>query len=649
MSRFFHIPGSEPPAATRPEPAVPARDTAPSPVRRPPSDHLRLGDLLVQAGTATRDAVERAAATSHAQARRLGEALIDAGDAEELEVYRALAAQWGMPLATIEELVRQLDAEVMDILPRAYLERHACIPLSRTNEEIVVATPDPTTNLDDLAKALQAHRARAFLVTPTDYRRLWMLGDVRRGRVVTEEPPRPGGRDPLDLLTQDPKGTLAHSIALFEALLLEAIAERASDIHLERYGDDVRVRLRVDGDLRDFRRIRIGSGDLVGLVNVIKVSASLDIAERRLPQGGRIRRKAGGKAYDLRVQTQPSLYGEHVVIRLLPQDTKVLAIEDLGFPSALAIEYRRLLDSPGGLVLVVGPTGSGKTTTLYGGLQHIARDPTRKIITAEDPIEYAIWGVQQTQVRPELGFAFQHAMRAFVREDPDVILLGEIRDPETALEAIRASQTGHLVLSTLHCNDTIDAVQRLFDLDVHPNSIASELLAVFGQRLAKRICEGCRAPVAPDPAVSTEVFPDGVPEGFVCFAGRGCSRCGGHGSHGRIAVVEYLRTGPLVRGALARRAPVDELRALALLGGLATMRSSALRLVQDGVIAMTELPWILPVERMAPEPVPTPQRSPSSRARITPSSARSRAASSRSPGGSRARSISRKKHISWRT
>lgn len=361
----------------------------------------------------------------------------------------------------------------------------------------------------------------------------------------------------------------------------------------------VRVRLRVDGDLLDLDRIHVTPADLTGLVNVIKVQAHMDIAEHRIPQGGRIRRHAGGKAFDMRVQTQPSLHGENVVIRLLPQETKVLEIEDLGFSENVARGYRRLLDSPGGLVLVVGPTGSGKSTTLYAGLQYVAKDTTRKVITIEDPIEYAMTGVQQAQARADLGFTFANAMRAFVREDPDVILVGEIRDAETALEAIRASQTGHLVLSTLHCNDSIDAVQRLIDLGMHPNSVASELVAVFAQRLAKRICESCRVRVEPDPEIAAEVFPLGWPADLPVFKGRGCNRCHRRGTQGRIAVVEFMRLGPTIRKAISRRVAVDESRDIALESGSIAIRHSALDLVRAGAIPLSEVPGVLPAKRIA--------------------------------------------------
>jgi len=572
--------------------------------------HARLGDLLVNAGIAERNAVEYAAEDARAHHERIGQALVREGVVEPTDVYRALATQWRIPLAHIESLAPLLDIDLAEALPRSYLERHGLFLVARSGADVVVATTDPTVVVDDVLKALRARAARLVLVTPTDYRRLWMLADLRRGRAATApEDAIEGAQGKLgeqDLLAQDPNAHPRH-VALFEALLIEAIAERASDLHLEHDGRRVRVRMRVDGDLFDFDRIRISPEDLSGVVNVIKVQANLDISEHRLPQGGRIRRHAGGKAYDMRVQTQPSLHAEHVIIRLLPQETKVLTIEDLGFPGKLAHDYRRLLDSPGGLVLVVGPTGSGKSTTLYAGLQHIARDQTRKVITIEDPIEYSIAGVQQTQVKPEVGFAFQHAMRAFVRQDPDVILVGEIRDGETALEAIRASQTGHLVLSTLHCNDAVDAIQRLIDLGMHPNSVASELLAVIAQRLAKRICDACRVQAEPDPEILSELFPRGAPADFRCYTGRGCNRCRKRGTIGRIATIEFLRSSPEVRRAISRNMSVDELRDIALDAGLVTMRQTALELVQSGAIPLSELPWILPAERMAPE---APRRTP---------------------------------------
>jgi len=385
------------------------------------------------------------------------------------------------------------------------------------------------------------------------------------------------------------------TIRLFDAILLEAVAARASDVHYEIYGDQPRLRIRVDGDLRDLSHIRVDRARYTSLVNVGKVRARVDIAEHRAPQGGRFAVRVGGSAFDIRAQSQPALHGEHLVLRLLPQEQKPITIPELGFSPDLGATFQRLLASPAGLLLVVGPTGSGKSTTLYAGLSILAKDSTRKVITVEDPIEYSLDGVQQCQVLPEVGFTFATAMRAFVREDPDVILVGEIRDPETALEALRASQTGHLVLSTLHCNDAVDAVQRLVDLGMHVNSIGSELLAIISQRLAKRICPECREPDRlPEASLLAEIFPHGVPTDFQAFRGAGCPRCRGFGTFGRVAVAEYLPASPALRTGISQRLPLDELRALARTSGLQPLRTRALELVQEGIIPIREIRDMLP-------------------------------------------------------
>jgi type IV pilus assembly protein PilB len=556
--------------------------------------HGRLGDLVVENGAAARAVIEEAA--NEARGEKLGVALAARG-VDEGDVHRALALQSGLRYAPTSDLLAHLDPTVARALPRPFLEHARVLPIQRIGERVTIATTDPQVDLLDVQHALRAGALDVCVVTPTDYRRLWGAVDLASSAVSVPS----HAVHPRDLLDNRDEAVTAHAVSFFDALLLDAIAERASDIHLEIYGEQVRVRLRIDGDLHDLPRFALSPDELRAVVNVVKVSAELDIAEKRMPQGGRIRRQAGGQTFDLRVQTQPALWGEHVVIRLLPQEMRPLSIEDLGFPAPVAKDYLRLLDSPAGLVLVVGPTGSGKSTTLYAGLQALAKDATRKVLSVEDPIEYAVAGVQQSAVRPEIGFQFAQAMRAFVREDPDVILVGEIRDGETALEAIRASQTGHVVLSTLHCNDATDAVQRLVDLGMHPNSIGSELLAVVAQRLAKRNCEACRVETAPDPEVLAELFPGSAPPDLRCFVGRGCERCEGHGTRGRIAVIEWLRVGPAIRRAISRRLPVDELRDAALGAGLVTMRRSALELVRAGVLALGELRWVLSADRMAPE------------------------------------------------
>lgn len=558
----------------------------------------KLGQELVRAGLATTAQIDAAVAEGRASHRRLGEVLVAQHLLDERDVYRALAGLYDLSFRGSEELLADVDSTLARTVPQRFQELHHVMPVVLRGDTLVVATSDPLNEVPELAAALGARRTEQVVVTPTDLRRLRMA--VHLDQAEGDQPAEIAPTQAADLLSSNPEA-MQSAQRLLDELLLDAVAERASDIHVETYRGRTRIRIRVDGDLRDLRHYVLSDLQRLGLVNVIKVRAGLDIAEHRLPQGGRFVTRSGTQVFDIRTQTQPCLHGEHVVMRLLPQTTKLVGVNELGFPAPIAQAYRRLLDSPGGLVLVVGPTGSGKSTTLYAGLQVLAADTSRKVITVEDPIEYALDGIQQTQVRPEIGFEFANAMRAFVREDPDVILVGEIRDGETALEALRASQTGHLVLSTLHCNDTVDAVQRLTDLGMHPNSIASELLAVFSQRLARRICEGCRREVEPPADFAAEVFPAGVPATMRFFAGAGCDHCRGTGCYGRTAVIEYLPASPALRLAIAHGVTVDALRVEALRAGLLPLRDHALQLVREGVIPLEELKMMLPPERLRPD------------------------------------------------
>jgi type IV pilus assembly protein PilB len=555
-----------------------------------------LGDLLVEAGAALRQEVTEAARAAAASGRLLGQELLARGSVREDDLYRALAQQRQLPFTQTAAALARLDRDLVRQLPRKYLDHYRFLPLQAVAGRVVVITPNQDLPLWELASVFDGAEVVPELTTPTDLQRIWTA--IELGFVA--QPARAPA--PAAPVAEDHAGATEDSRAagMFDALLLDAVAERASDIHLESYETGARLRFRIDGSLHDVDRYQFTNDDTIALLNVVKIAAHLDIAERRVPQGGRIRRRVASRLLDLRVQTQPTLFHETVVIRILPQDQRAPTIEDLGFQPDTAERYRRALRNPQGLVLVVGATGSGKSTTLYAGLQLLAKDVTRKVITIEDPIEYSLPGIQQTQVNAAVGFRFADAVRSFVRQDPDVILIGEIRDGETALEAIRAAQTGHLVLATLHCNDAVDAVQRLTDLGMHPNSVASELNTVIAQRLARRICAGCRRPATPSAEVLAELFGGEPPAGFRAFAGAGCARCNGSGTRGRIAVVELLTVDPAIRRAIGRGAVLDDLRDLAQRSGLRSLRASALALVQDGAISVDELYDVLSAEQMRP-------------------------------------------------
>ncbi|WP_305966831.1 ATPase, T2SS/T4P/T4SS family [Marinobacter salsuginis] len=566
--------------------------------------------ILIDQGLVDDKILAEAKAEAAKQNCRLLEVLRRKLNLEEMDLYRSLARQRGMTFTDADEILPELHPALFRRFSRTFLDLSRLIPIAEEDGRITVVTDDPDARTDQLERLSPNQVVDCLLVTPTDFRRLWSALDLTaKGRsFVADHGPGPEQSDHPNgstdqLLGNDPKNkhVSPYLVSVYEAILLDAVSEKASDIHIEQYGDRIRIRLRVDGDLHDLPQYQLSPREIKGVINVIKLRAELNIAEHRLPQGGRSRLQLGDMAYDLRIQTQPSLHGEHAIIRLLPQTGRAMTIAELGMSPMIGARYQRLLDNPAGLVLVVGPTGSGKSTTLYAGLQTLADDGRRKVITVEDPIEYSIDNIQQTRVRSEIGFGFADAMRAFVREDPDVILVGEIRDQETALEAIRASQTGHVVLSTLHCNDAVDSLQRLYDLGIHPNSIAGELLAVIAQRLAKRICKHCSQPAEPDPVILSEVFPDGAPADFRCFEGAGCDKCNGRGTQGRVAIVEYMEVDSDIRNAISSQPPIGELRWRALDAGLVTMRDSALDHVIEGIIPLSELPRILPRERMAPE------------------------------------------------
>ena len=562
-----------------------------------------LGDMLVENGFVLRQDIAESVQAASQNGRQLGAELLDRGAVREDDLFRVLAEQRGMPFTRTGEVLRQLDLELVLRLPRKFLDHYRFLPVAEHGRTLQVVTTDVDLPVWELQAAFERSEIAASLITPTDLHRIWTAIELGFVQNPDQQLPAPvGSHREAHVVSEEPSIDVEDSRTggLFDAILLDAVAERASDIHLERYQTGTRLRFRVDGSLRDVDRYQFVDEQFVALINVVKISSGLDIAERRMPQGGRIRRKVHNHSYDLRVQTQPTLFSESMVIRILPQDRRPPSIEELGFQPEAADKYRRLLRDPQGLMLVVGATGSGKSTTIYAGLQMLAKDTSRKVITIEDPIEFCLHDIQQTQVNAAVGYRFAEAVRSFLRQDPDVILVGEIRDSETALEAIRAAQTGHLVLATMHCNDGVDAVQRLADLGMSANSIASELTAVIAQRLARRICSSCRQPALPDAKILAELFPAGTPSDFRCFEGRGCDRCRSTGTFGRVAVVEFLHVGPEIRRAIANQVVIDDLRVLAANSGMQTLRDSVIELVRTGVIPLGEVYDVLSAEQMAP-------------------------------------------------
>jgi len=480
-------------------------------------------------------------------------------------------------------------------IPYAFAQAHGVLVYGRDGDDIVLLLrPDAT--VDGIAEvrriiagslvtrsvaadAFAAELARAYNQGGAGAI-VWNDDGVRGGDLARLLQELPQAEDLLD------SGTQAPVIRMINALLLQALRERASDLHFEPYEARSVVRFRVDGVLRDV--IEPPRALHAALVSRLKIMASLDIAEKRLPQDGRIALKLGDKQVDVRVSTLPTGAGERVVLRLLDKDSARLDLAALGMSAPTLVVIDRLIREPHGIVLVTGPTGSGKTTTLYAALSRLPRGTTN-MMTVEDPIEYALDGVAQTQVSPRVDLTFARALRAILRQDPDVIMIGEIRDLETAQIAVQASLTGHLVLATLHTNDAASAVTRLADMGVEPYLLASSLLGVLAQRLVRTLCPVCRTAAPPSPGEAKLVAGLGLPASTPVWTAPGCAQCNDSGYRGRSGVYELLVVDDAMRRMIHDGASEPALRDAALRSGMRTLRVDGARWIAEGATSLAEL------------------------------------------------------------
>ena len=548
----------------------------------------QLGEILVHERLTTPDVVERGLARSRTTGERLGEALVALGAIKDDDVLRALAVQQGLAYLTRDELPSPLPI-VKNLSPK-YLRQYTVCPVSVEGNVLTVATADPLNPVivDDLAQSTGL--AVKVVVSSAD-----AIGEAidrtfdgvatPLQRIVEgmEDDRAEGGDEDVDHLRD--MAFEAPVVRLVNLLIEGAIGAEASDIHIEPFEDTLRIRYRIDGILYDQeappRRLQ------AAVTSRVKLMAEMNIAERRLPQDGRIRVTMHGRRVDIRVSTIPTVHGESIVMRLLDRQSVFLPLEKLGFGPAMLPGFESMIRRPHGIVLVTGPTGSGKTTTLYAALDKI-NSPDRKIITVEDPVEYQLKGVNQIAVKPKIGLTFATGLRHIVRQDPDVILIGEVRDLETADIAIQASLTGHLVFSTLHTNDAPGAITRLQDMGVEPYLVASVLEGVMAQRLVRRICAACRAtdsPSAGDLGALGIAGTAGVP----LYRGRGCDECRGTGYRGRTGIYELFPITEDARSLILRRAPTREIRRAAVEAGMITLRLDGWAKACEGVTTVEEI------------------------------------------------------------
>jgi type II secretion system protein E len=510
-----------------------------------------LGAILLEKGLVTPEHLEIGLAEQHRT--ESGKRFIS-----EPDLLRALSQQLDCPIVDLNK--EPPDGEALSIVPSEFAMRHHLIPLHRNDETLVVAMADPLDihAMDDL-RLLTGLDIAPMLASSSEIIRLCeqyymsrMLQDVKEAEKAVED------EDNLDIADLQKMAKEELVIQMVNLIINQAIQDRASDIHIEPFEKEMRVRYRVDGVLHEVnappKRFH------AAVVSRIKILADLNIAERRLPQDGRMRIRSGGRQIDLRVATVPTLYGEGAVLRILDKQTAMLGLTELGMDRDMFTKFRRLIQEPHGILLVTGPTGSGKTTTLYASLNEIY-SVEKKIITVEDPVEYQLNGVNQIQVHPQIGLTFASGLRSIVRQDPDIIMVGEIRDHETIEISIHAALTGHLVFSTLHTNDAAGAVSRMLDMGAEPYLVASSLMGVVAQRLVRINCPRCREPYEEKPEVLREI---GIDPEIVrrepLMKSKGCAECRGVGFKGRSGIYEFLTVDDNIRRMIIDRAPASHIK-----------------------------------------------------------------------------------------
>jgi general secretion pathway protein E len=546
--------------------------------------------MLLDQGRISPDDLRKVRKLQQERGERLERLLLDLGFISEEDLQPLLAAYLGVRVVGKKEF----PAEPVPLgkLNLKYLRRAKVLPLAQTNGALTVAMADPGDEY-----ALQGLEvATGLTIEPCLARERDILErlEVAYGNGAADGKSGGGeaGDGDLEFLSDDEEdvdhlrdlASEAPVIRLVNVIINRAVEQRASDIHVEPFENELKVRYRIDGVLHDVetppRRLT------AAIVSRIKIMAKLNIAERRLPQDGRIKLRMMGKEIDLRVSTLPTLYGESVVLRILDRSSIVVNLESLGFPEDTLREFEAVIHRPYGMILVTGPTGSGKTTTLYGALDKI-NSPDKKIITIEDPVEYQLFGVNQIHVKPSIGLTFASGLRSIVRQDPDVIMVGEIRDAETAEIAIQAALTGHLVFSTLHTNDAAGAVSRLLEMGIESYLLASALLGVLAQRLVRRVCRVCAHPAELGIEVLREMGGEG--DDVQAVEGSGCEQCAHTGYRGRSGIYEFLPVTDTVKGLILERASSGQIKDAAVKQGMRTLRDDGWRNVRTGVTTVAEI------------------------------------------------------------
>jgi type IV pilus assembly protein PilB len=560
-------------------------------------DNSRLGELLVKERLITPLQLKRAMDSQRQTGGRLGHELTKLGYIDDNELTAFLSQQYGVPSINLADV--DLDGEVVKLIPKEVVTRHQVIPVNRSGNTLIVAMADPSNifAIDDIKfitkfnievvvaseQAIQAAIQKYYTANVSFDEVIMDFGESEEDFQVDG-----GVEEDINVVDLEKSAGDAPVVKLVNLILLDAIRKNASDIHVEPYEKSMRIRYRIDGLLYEVMKPPLKLKNAI--ISRLKIMANLDIAERRLPQDGRIKLKLGrGKEMDFRVNVLPVLWGEKVVLRLLDKSNLQLDMTKLGFDEVVLAEYKKNIEKPYGMILVTGPTGSGKTTTLYSTLSELNTTDTN-ICTAEDPVEFNLFGINQVQMHDDIGLNFASALRAFLRQDPDVIMVGEIRDFETAEIAVKAALTGHLVLSTLHTNDAPSSVSRLLNMGIEPFLVASSVNCIAAQRLVRKLCADCKEPhdVPAQVLIDLGVAPEEVPN-YKVMKGRGCGTCNNTGYKGRIAVYEIMFMNDELAEFVLNGASTLELKREAIRQGMSSLRMSALKKLGGGFTSVDEV------------------------------------------------------------
>ncbi len=566
---------------------------------------LHLGEKLIRAGLITKVEFEKALEEQKKSGGLITSHLVKQGYIKEDELVRFLSQQFGLPTIDLSKI--RIPPDVIKIIPVDVVQKHKVLPVSRAGSTLVLAMSDPTNYfaIDDI-KFLTGYNIDVVIAEESALREAIdyyyeqapalekVVSDFEDLELELLDDEEEVDVEELERATSD-----APVVKLVNYILTDAIRKEASDIHLEPYERMFRVRYRIDGVLHEVLRPPMKLKNAI--ISRVKIMANLDIAERRLPQDGRIKLKALGREMDFRVSVLPTLFGEKIVLRILDKSSLQLDMTKLGFEPEALEEFRRAIYQPYGMVLVTGPTGSGKTTTLYSALSELNKI-THNISTAEDPVEYNLVGINQVQMHEEIGLNFAAALRSFLRQDPDIILVGEIRDFETAEIGIKAALTGHLVLSTLHTNDAPSAVTRLLNMGIEPFLVTSAVNLIVAQRLARKICTECKETVDVHPQALIEI---GMSEEeayqTTVYHGRGCEHCNHTGYRGRIALYEVMTLTEELKEMILEGASSSELKRAARRAGMKTLRESGLQKIKEGITTIEEVVRVTAADTEGPQ------------------------------------------------